>query len=383
MKNKAFICDLVDGDLVRSVFLVTDKRLGTTRNGDPFLTVELSDKTGSVVGRVWDEAEAIASRFEQDDFVAVDGQIETYKGKLQLNVRDLKRVAADQIELSDFVPASRWDRQALLEQLKDLVSRELESPEMLRFFDTLFSRDELMDRFATAPAAKGNHHAYVGGLVEHTLSMARVGARLTDHYAHYYPGLLNQDLVIAGCVLHDIGKCFELSYGRSFGYTDEGQLVGHIVQGVELVTEIAAQISPPLPASLLMQLKHLIASHHGKREYGSPVRPQTPEAMLLHQIDMIDSRMAMCADIFEEHGQGQAPAEAWTGYQRLFQTSLYAGAQPASPWAKVRQPKDDTLEGPGASPAGDSHNADAAADTAQRRGAEVGESELNLDLFSK
>ncbi len=379
MDNKLFVSDLVDGEPVRTVFLVADKRLGTTKTGNPFLTLELADKSGSVTGRVWDDAEAISTRFDHEDFVRVEAHAETYKGQIQLNVRDLQRVEPDEFDLANFIPASDFDRDAMLDQLKALVSREVKSAEMLRFLDTLFDQKQLIEQFKLAPAAKGNHHAYLGGLLEHTLSMTRLGAMLSRHYAHYYPGMLNQDLVIAGCIMHDIGKCFELSYGRSFDYTDEGRLVGHIVQGAELVTSIAQKVSPALPASMLTQLKHLILSHHGKKEFGSPVLPRTPEALLLHEIDMIDSRMAMCTEAVEEHRSGSDADKPWTGYQRLFQGNLWVGDEPSTKWARVNCPAEDELEGPGALPAG----AATAAAPAKRSAKESRESEETLDLFSK
>jgi 3'-5' exoribonuclease len=377
MKNKVLIADLVEGEHIQSVFLVADKSLRTTKSGKPFLALELMDNSGSVDSKIWDEAEAMASRFDKEDFILVEAQVDSWNGQLQLNIRDLQRVDDDDVTLEDFIPASKWDRHEMLQQLQDVISREVKSPEMLRFFDELFDETQLMRQFSLAPAAKGNHHAYLGGLLEHTLSMTRMAVHLTRHYAHYYRGLLNQDLVIAGCVLHDIGKCFELSFGRSFDYTTEGQLVGHIVQGVELISAIAGQVSPPLPAEMIMQLKHLVLSHHGKKDFGSPVRPKTPEAMLLHQLDMIDSRMNMVANITTEHHDGVDADSEWTGYQRLFQERLYMGASEGTNWAKVKSSVDD-FDGPGAVP-DPANPGDQPRSSRERE--ESGESAPNLDLF--
>ncbi|QDG49223.1 HD domain-containing protein [Persicimonas caeni] len=380
MKEKIFVSDLVEGSFITSVFLVADKTLRTTKSGNPFLALDLADKSGNIDSKVWDNAEAIGSRFEADDFVMVEAQVESYRGQLQLNVRDLKRMDDDDVALEDFIPASRWDRDEMLEQLKDVVGREIKSPEMLRFFDALFEEKQLMKQFTLAPAAKGNHHAYLGGLLEHALSMTRLAVRMTRHYAHYYPGMLNQDLVIAGCVLHDIGKCFELSYGRSFNYTTEGQLVGHIVQGVELITAIAKKVSPPLPAEMLMQLKHLVLSHHGKLEYGSPILPRTAEALLLHEIDMIDSRMNMYSNMVAEHEGGTNSEEAFTDYQRLFQGRMYMGDDTGTKWAKTTTPNEDDLEGPGAAAV---LEAEGTPKGERRQPASAGESDPNLSLFSE
>ena len=234
-----------------------------------------------------------------------------------------------------------------------------------------------MRLYATAPAAKGNHHAYLGGLLEHSLSMARIGAKLSRHYAHYYPGMLNQDLVIAGCVLHDVGKCFELEFSRGFRYSDSGQMVGHITQGVELVTKLAQRVSPPLPSNMIMRIKHLILTHHGRLEYGSPIKARTPEAVLLHQIDMIDSRMGMVRNAFDEHAGSVAAEDAWTGYNRLFEGSLYTGEEKPGQWAKYRVPSGD-VEGPGMTPP--------AGQAPSRKGQEPSKTrrvddDINLDLF--
>jgi 3'-5' exoribonuclease len=376
MENKTFISELTENEYIQSVFLVTDTSVRLTKRGDPYLCITLGDRSGSIEARAWDNAEALAERFAVDDFIEVSAQVTSFNGEIQLNVNDLRRVDDEDVELEFFLPASRWDREEMLEQLKDLVSREVKSSSMLRFFDEFFKDEELMRLYATAPAAKGNHHAYLGGLLEHSLSMARIGARLARHYAHYYPGMLNQDLVIAGCVLHDVGKCFELEFSRGFRYSDSGQMVGHITQGVELVTRLADRVSPPLPSNMIMRIKHLILSHHGRLEYGSPVKARTPEAVLLHQIDMIDSRMGMVQNAFDEHASGVAAEDAWTGYNRLFEGSLYAGEEKANQWAKYRMPADE-IEGPGMTP----HVGEAPSRKAKQADDEADDDDINLDLF--
>lgn len=347
MSDKVFIDELVEGETIRSVFLVAQKSARVTKSGKPFLALTLSDKSGTIDSKVWDQAEAVATRFEANDFVAVEAQVDSWKSKLQLNVRDLQKVDDSQVAFENFVPVSRWPRRALLEQLQTLVGEQIKSGEMQRFFDALFADEALMQRYQTAPAAMNNHHAFLGGLLEHSLSMARLAVQIGGHYNHYYPGLLNTDLLIAGTVLHDIGKVYELSYARAFDYTDEGQLVGHIVQGVEMVTAIAAPLKPALPAEMILQIKHLILAHHGKKEYGSPVLPRTPEALVLHEIDMIDSRMNMIANIAEQR-DGDAAESAWTGYERLFQGRFYMGNAQSPSGAPNTPPMQDELAGPGA-----------------------------------
>ncbi|AWV89851.1 3'-5' exoribonuclease YhaM family protein [Bradymonas sediminis] len=393
MSDKIFVEQLVEGETIRSVFLVSDKSVRATKSGKPFLALTLGDKSGSIDAKVWDNAEAIATRFEADDFVAVEAQVDSWQSKLQLNIRDVHKVDDANVAFEDFVPVSRWPREALLEQLKTLVREEVRSPEMQRFFNALFADKELMQRYQSAPAAKGNHHAFLGGLVEHSLSMTRLAVRIGGHYANYYPGLLNTDLLIAGCVLHDIGKCYELSYARSFDYTDEGQLVGHIVQGVEMVTAIAAPLEPALPADMILQIKHLILAHHGKKEYGSPVLPRTPEALVLHEIDMIDSRMAMLANIADQQAS-DAEDSGWSGYERLFQGRVYMGNAQTPTDAPNTPAMPHELVGPGAqhADAQPQQHAGSAARPAAAKSASAApanpkrqpaEPAPNLDLFSK
>lgn len=384
MSDKIFVEQLVEGETIRAVFLVNDKSVRATKSGKPFLALTLSDKSGSIDAKVWEQAEAIATRFEADDFVAVEAQVDSWQSKLQLNVRDVQKVEDSAVAFEDFVPVSRWPRRALLEQLQGVVRAEIKSAEMQRFFDALFADEDLMQRYQTAPAAMGNHHAFLGGLLEHSLSMTRLAVQIGGHYNAYYPGLLDTDLLIAGTVLHDIGKCYELSYSRAFNYTDEGQLVGHIVQGVEMVTAVAAPIKPALPAEMIMQIKHLILAHHGKKEFGSPVLPRTPEAMVLHEIDMIDSRMNMLANIAEQHIPGADDA-SWSGYERLFQGRIFLGnAQAPGSALDAAQ-----LSGPGA-PRADEVFAHAQSLSAPQRPAAAQRTRAtptppapNLDLFSE
>lgn len=323
MSEKVFIDQLVENTHIRSIFLVADLALRETKSGKPFLALSLQDRSGTVDAKVWDNAEAIAARFEVNDFVRVEAQVDSWQAQLQLNIRDAQKVDEAAVDPEDFVPTSRWPRADLLDQLRALLDAEIKSSEMRRLFDILLGDQALMQRFISAPAAKGNHHAFLGGLLEHSLSMARVAVSLGAHYQNYYPGLLNKDLLIAGCIFHDIGKCLELTYARAFDYSEEGQFVGHIVQGVEILTALAARAEPALPDDMILQLKHLILSHHGKKEFGSPVLPKTPEAILLHEIDMIDSRMNMLANIASEPRAGAADDSGWTGYQRLFQERIY------------------------------------------------------------
>lgn len=354
MLSKTFIRDLVLDTHIRSTFVVSAKATRQTKYGDDYLCVTLSDRTGSIEARAWENARMLAQRFEASDFVVCAAVVCSYQDTLQLKLNDIERVDENLVDATDFLPSSKWDKEALFAQLKELVLTEVVNPLMRDFFKALFGQAELMRKFKLAPAAKSNHHNYLSGLLEHVLSMARVAVNLADHYGRYYPGLINKDLLIAGCILHDIGKCRELSFSRSFNYTTHGQLIGHIVHGVELVNEIAAAMPRQAPEEMLLEIKHLILSHHGRLEYGSPVKPKTPEAMLLHEIDMIDSRMNMCHNIFAQHEDLQrsnAP-DRWTSYNRPLETSLYLGGEHDAAWRAAPAWSGDDLLGPGSASSG-------------------------------
>ncbi|MBA2662992.1 MAG: HD domain-containing protein [Bradymonadaceae bacterium] len=390
--NKIFVSDLCDNSHVQSVFLVTQKSVRETKNGDPYMSVTLGDRSGNIEARAWDNVPALDSRFEIDDFVVIRGRVSKYRDQLQIALTDIDRVAESEVALGDFLPQSRWIPDDLLAQLIALLDSALVSPELRRFFDILFADKERVRLFSSAPAAMTNHHNFIGGLVEHTLSMARIGVDLSAHYGRYYPGLINPDLVLAGCVLHDFGKCWELSFGRSFSYSTCGKLLGHIVQGVELISTVAREATPGFDDHMLTQLKHLVLSHHGHLEFGSPVLPRTPEAMLLHEIDMIDSRMAMAASAIARHGDGAAATNGreWSDYSRIFEGSIYMGSAASANW-EVREDIDpQTLTGPGRTRSDDaasSGNGEARGDNgsvgAESKKSEPGSSASsnNLSLF--
>ncbi|MFB6265423.1 MAG: 3'-5' exoribonuclease YhaM family protein, partial [Bradymonadaceae bacterium] len=348
-----FVEDLNAHDYVQSVFLTTDKQRRRTKNDDPYLAVTFADRTGRIEGRVWENVEALDRRFEADDFVGVEGEVSTYNGELQIKVRDLKRVADDEVQLRKFLRHTRWEIDELFDQLRSVVDREVTRAPIREFLGTLLGDEDRRDAFVHAPAGKSKHHDYIGGLLEHTLSMIRIGVDLADHYDTYYPDLVDRSLLVAGCVLHDFGKIDELEYDRSIAYTTEGQLVGHVAGGAELVGRVADAMEGQLPDELLQQLKHLVLSHHGHREYGAPVEPKTPEAMLLHEIDMIDSGMNQFHQAVRSHRDGPNGEAEWTEYDRGMETRLFAGAPDDAAPSGDQPPS----AGPGASPAADEQTA--------------------------
>ena len=269
--TKIFVRDIHDRDLVTSVFLVKDKITAMAKNGKPYLTLRLMDKTGEIEGRVWDNADEVSATFDKDDFIAIRSKASVYLGKMQLIIALLKRVPDAEVNLADFLPESSRPVAEMCDEL-DACWRASAIPGCGGSWP-LFREDEpFMALYRTAPAAKGMHHVYLGGLLEHSLSVAGLVDRIVPQYEN-----LNRDLLVAGALLHDVGKVREMTYARSFDYTDEGKLLGHITIGVEMIHEKIMLIDG-FPQNLAMLLKHMILSHHGQYEFGSPKRPKTIEA---------------------------------------------------------------------------------------------------------
>jgi 3'-5' exoribonuclease len=306
--KKKCVADIKDRDMVDAVFLVKDKILAMAKNGKPYLTLKLMDKTGEVDAKVWDNADEIGSLFEKNDFLAVRAKASVYLGKMQLILSDLKLVPEEQVDLADFLPETDRDINIMVQELKALVA-SLKDPNLKRLLIAFFGDPELLAQFRVAPAAKGMHHVYLGGLLEHSLAVAK----LVDAMMPLYEGL-NRDLLIAGALLHDIGKVREMTYMRSFDYSDEGKLIGHITIGVEMLQERITSL-PGFPVELGMLLKHMLLSHHGQYEYGSPKRPKTMEATILNYLDDLDSKINGIRTHIRKEPDNPS---RWTSYHRLY-----------------------------------------------------------------
>jgi 3'-5' exoribonuclease len=371
MTTKVYVEELSEGEFVQTTFLVTTKEIRESRTGDPYLRLVLEDRTGRVEGRVWNDPDVYAGRFDVDDFVALRGEVVRFGDQNHVEIGDLDRVPESSVDPADYFPTSRWSADAMFRQLRDVLDETLESQPIRAFLDALFDDESLTERFRTAPAAMSNHHAYRGGLLEHCLSMVRVAISLADHYALYYPGLINRDLLVAGVILHDFAKVWELSYRRSFDYTSPGRLIGHIPMGAELVGKIAARARRPISEDLQLHLQHLVLSHHGEMEYGSPVTPKTPEALLLHQVDMIDSRMNMCWNLHERVYDPDAN-ESWSEFRRTLGARMLFRGRNSGDWDVPPRIGVADLAGPGlANGRSRPDDADASSDA------------LTLDLFDE
>jgi 3'-5' exoribonuclease len=311
--GKMFVSDIRDRSQVDSLFLVREKITAMAKNGKPYLTLKLMDKTGEVEGKVWDNVDEMSAAFAKDDFVAVRAKATIYLGKMQLVIGDLRRVPDGEVALADFLPEAGRNVDEMVAELALLIDT-LTNIHLKKLLTALFDDPELVALYRSAPAAKGMHHVYLGGLLEHSLAVAR----LVDRIAPLYEGV-DRDLLIAGALLHDVGKVKEMAFSRSFDYTDEGKLLGHIMIGVELVQEKIAVVEG-FPRELAMLLKHMILSHHGQYEYGSPKRPKTVEATILSYLDDLDSKI----NGIRSHISRETDANArWTSYHRLYDRYFY------------------------------------------------------------
>ena len=314
MKKNRFIKDFREGERVDDLFLVKTAKLAETRAGKPCLFLDFADKSGEISGPVWEQAEHIATFCQPGGFVHLKGQVQSYRDNLQLRIEDIEPVDKDTLTLSDFVPSSLHDLEEMGQEILKIIA-SVENSWVRKLLNRFFNNGELWDQFQKAPAAKGIHHAYAGGLLEHCLSMAKVANMLAEHY----PGV-NKSILLAGVMFHDIGKLKELEeHTGVVDYTAAGRLKGHLVMGSEMVGEEARKIKD-FPEEVLIQIQHLILSHHGRLEFGSPTVPMTPEAFLLSFIDDLDSKMNLIEQLRRKQ-TNEGPQ--WSEYQRTLERFLY------------------------------------------------------------
>ena len=309
MKTK-YINELETKDeLENEPFLVQDVVRRTTRDGRPYLLCTYRDKSGEAKGIFWDVPEEINGWVRAGLPVLVTGQVTYYRDAIQINTTDLNRWTTP--DMAQFLPSSNRARAEMEEELRTFID-QLASPWQELVREVLLD-PEFYPRFRDAPAARTMHHAYIGGLLEHTLSMARLSLTLADHYPY-----VNKDRLVAGTLLHDVGKAWEYDTSSDFTFTDDGKLVGHIVRAITMVEKAATRLAS-FPPDELRHLVHLLASHHGTREWGSPVVPKTIEAVLLHQLDLLDSR----AQGFFDHLNKDNGEDEWsTRSSHMFNTEL-------------------------------------------------------------
>ncbi len=287
--TRRFVTDLKDGEVVDDVFLVSDKQLRANRNAALYLSVDLRDKTGMINGRMWNVSEDSCSEIQSGGFVRVRGKVQLFQGTLQLILTHCDQVSPTTVDPVDFEQMSSVKIEQLLEQLRRVLLA-FENPHLRTLMECFLVDETILHALAETPAGVKAHHAYPGGLLEHVVTLLKSAEKICDVYPE-----LDVELLQAGVFLHDIGKTRELSCDSGFNYTDEGQLLGHLMIGVEMLTEkihrVTELTSEQFPQELEWRLKHMILSHHGSYEFGSPRLPMTPEAITLHMIDNLDAKM--------------------------------------------------------------------------------------------
>jgi 3'-5' exoribonuclease len=300
--KSAFVAELQDGQVVASFFLVREKEIRTSPNtGKTWLRLALADRTGTIEAKMWENFADLAQTFDCEDVIRVRGRVKLYRGERELTLDQILRAVEADYVLDDFLPHTKQDVQQLYSQLREDISA-VRNPWLHRLLASFVEDPELSTKLKRAPAAMTMHHAYLGGLLEHVVSLCGLAKKAAQHYPE-----IDGDLLLTGIVLHDIGKTEELCYKRAIGYTTEGQLLGHIVIGLRMVQEKIASI-PDFPRTLAVLVEHLIVSHHGSYEFGSPKLPVVREAVLLSHLDDLDSKMAAMRETL-----GQVAAEElWT-----------------------------------------------------------------------
>lgn len=313
------ISDIKAGERIEDeIFLIRSKDLRTTTNGGLYIHAVLMDKTGQLVARAWQASEDMFQSMPEGGFLRFKGRAENYKGNLQFIIDAVRPAEPGSFDFADFVPATKFDTEAMWKRLNEILTG-IKHPQLAALVKEFLGDAKLMELFRKAPAASAMHHAYIGGLLEHTVSVLEVALRIVPHYPK-----LSMDLMLTGLFLHDIAKSTELCFETAIGYTDEGQLIGHITQAVIWMDKkadvVEAKMGTPFGKELRWVLQHIILSHHGCYEFGSPKLPAIPEAIAIHYIDNLDAKLSM---FFAEIDNDRDPASRWTNYNKALETKVY------------------------------------------------------------
>ena len=305
--NHIWIKDITEKDRIRGSYLVKEKRVGTTRNGKPFISMTLADRTGDMEAKVWNRAQELSALFDQGNILEVEGDAESFRGQIQINISGLK-VSTRESDPGLFLESAPGDVSKEMTILREIL-RGVKNDYLKALIQKFFEDKEFLTQFKKAPAAKNFHHGYMGGLLEHTLSLCKMAAQVAEHYPE-----LDRDLLLTAAFLHDIGKTRELKADLQIDYTDEGRLLGHVVLGAAMVDEKLYGLKD-FPQGLAVRLKHMILSHHGEYEFGSPKRPKFLEAFALHLIDDLDAKMNGISRFMQkDRREGD-----WTEFNRMFE----------------------------------------------------------------
>jgi len=302
--KELYVGTLVPNEVATAQFLVLSKDIRQKKTGEPYLSLHLADRTGEIEAKMWDNVAEIMESFDRDDFIKVKGIVQIYQNRSQFTIHKLRRLQDNEVDPSDYFPCSERDPEEMFRELREIVNG-IGEPHLRALLNSFFDDPDLAILYKRAPAAKSIHHAYRGGLLEHVLSLCGLCRLSAAHYSN-----LDLDLLLAGAILHDIGKIEELTYNRSFGYSAEGQLLGHIVIGLRMLARRLDSM-PAFPPKLRSLLEHMLISHHGELEFGSPKVPLFPEALLLHHLDNLDSKMETMRAALRRDPQHGAEFTGW------------------------------------------------------------------------
>ena len=307
------------GQMIEGVFQVAEKDLRTTKKGGFFISAKLRDRTGELPAIMWDATQALFAAIPQGGFALVKGRLGEYNGALQIVIEAMRPAKETEVSLEDFLPRGAGDTEEQLARLKAILDA-VERPALRALLEAVWADEKLVGDFKLAPAAERLHHAYLGGLLEHTLSVAETAVLVCQHYTD-----LDRDLLLVGVLWHDIGKTRELAYSTALGYTDAGRLVGHLVQGVLMLEEKITAVRAAgneFPEELANILRHMVLAHHGEYEFGSPKLPMTAEAFTLHHLDNLDAKLHA---FFRDVAADADPARRWTAFNKMFGGALFKG----------------------------------------------------------
>ena len=299
-----YVSDLQPNQIITATLLVQLKDIRQKKTGEQYLSLVLGDRTGELEAKMWDNVIEVIDTFERDDFIKVKGMLQVYQNRPQLTIHKMVKIRDSDVDFADYFPASERDPDEMLTELRSIVAG-MQNRHLRALLEAFLADAPLMDCYKKAPAAKNVHHAFLGGLLEHVLSLCALCRATAQHYK-----FVDLDLMLTGAILHDVGKVAELTYARSFGYSHEGQLLGHIVIGLRMLHEKLSRI-PAFPPRLCTLVEHLIVSHHGELEFGSPKTPLFAEAMLLHHLDNLDSKMECMRAMVAKDRQVDG---CWTAY---------------------------------------------------------------------
>src|SRR4051795_506189 len=333
-----YVGGLVPNEVATVQFIVINKEIRQKKTGEPYLSLQLADKTGEIEAKMWDNVEEVMHTFDRDDFVKAKGLMQLYQKRAQFTIHRLRRLEDSEVDFGDYFPCSERNPDDMFRELQNLIAG-MGNPHLRSLLQAVLRDESIAEKFKIAPAAKRIHHACRGGLLEHVLSLCTLAKLTARHYRD-----VDLDLVLTGAVLHDIGKIEELSYYRSFGYSSEGQLLGHIVIGLKILADKVRDIED-FPPRLRTLVEHLIISHHGELEFGSPKVPSFPEALLLHHLDNLDSKMEAMRSTLQKASFIEADFTGWVPSleRMLLRKDQYLKESTAPPQAKRPVPEQQPL----------------------------------------